>query len=93
MSRPSHFLDTLLTDGGKVVSLTRWPLFTPRKISGTHSCERLSRLCYRVPPFLYCLSLFISDTFSVEDFQKSLYLKNFSSRAMSLFISSYLLTG
>jgi hypothetical protein len=30
------FFDIKLTDGGKVVSPTRWPLFTPRKISGTH---------------------------------------------------------
>jgi hypothetical protein len=27
-----------LTDGGKVVSPTRRPLFTPRKIRGTHFC-------------------------------------------------------
>jgi hypothetical protein len=31
------FLDNRLTDGGEV-SLTRRPLFTPRKISGTHFC-------------------------------------------------------
>jgi hypothetical protein len=35
-SRLPHFLDNRLTDGGKVVSLTRWPLFTPRKFPGTH---------------------------------------------------------
>jgi hypothetical protein len=29
-----HFLDSRLTDGGKVVSLTRLPPFTPRKIRG-----------------------------------------------------------
>jgi hypothetical protein len=27
-----------LTDGGKVVSLTRQPYFTPRKVPGTHFC-------------------------------------------------------
>jgi hypothetical protein len=42
-SRSSHFLDNRLTDGGKVVSLTYRPPFTPRKISGTHFCQRLSR--------------------------------------------------
>jgi hypothetical protein len=31
-----HFLDNRLTDGSEVVSLTRLPRFTPRKISGTH---------------------------------------------------------
>jgi hypothetical protein len=30
--------DILLTDGGKDVSPTRQPLFTPRKIPGTHFC-------------------------------------------------------
>jgi hypothetical protein len=34
----SHNLDIRLTDGGKVVSLTRRPHFTPRKIPGTHFC-------------------------------------------------------
>jgi hypothetical protein len=33
-----HFLDKWLTDGGDVVSLTRRPSFTPRKIPGTHFC-------------------------------------------------------
>jgi hypothetical protein len=42
MSRLPHFLDNQLTDGGEVVSLTRWPLFTPRKIPGTRLLE-LSR--------------------------------------------------
>jgi hypothetical protein len=33
-----YFLHNWLTDGGEVVSLTRQPLFTPRKIPGTHFC-------------------------------------------------------
>jgi hypothetical protein len=37
------FSDIRLIDGGKVVSPMRRPLFTPRKISGTHFCYRLSR--------------------------------------------------
>jgi hypothetical protein len=32
------FSDIRFIDGGEVVSLTRRPLFTPRKISGTHFC-------------------------------------------------------
>jgi hypothetical protein len=32
------FSDIRLTDGGKVVSPTCRPLFTPRKIPGTHFC-------------------------------------------------------
>jgi hypothetical protein len=32
------FSDIRLIDGGKFVSPTRWPLFTPRKIPGTHFC-------------------------------------------------------
>jgi hypothetical protein len=36
ISRLPHFLDNQLTDGGTVVSLTRWPPFTSRTISGTH---------------------------------------------------------
>jgi hypothetical protein len=32
------FSDIRLIDGGKVVSPIRWPLFTPRKIPGTHFC-------------------------------------------------------
>jgi hypothetical protein len=32
-----------LTDGGKVVSPTRRPLNTPRKILGTHFCNKLRR--------------------------------------------------
>jgi hypothetical protein len=31
-----HFLDNRLTDGGEVVSLTRWPPFTRRNITGPH---------------------------------------------------------
>jgi hypothetical protein len=37
------FLYNRLTDGGEVVSLTRRPPFTPRKIPGTGFCQRLSR--------------------------------------------------
>jgi hypothetical protein len=32
------FSNIRLIDGGKVVSLTRRPLFTPRKLPGTHFC-------------------------------------------------------
>jgi hypothetical protein len=32
------FTDIPLIDGGKVVSLRRRPLFTPRKIPGAHFC-------------------------------------------------------
>jgi hypothetical protein len=42
-SRFLYFLDNRLTDGGEVVSPTRRPPFTPRKIPGTHFCCRLSR--------------------------------------------------
>jgi hypothetical protein len=42
-SRPPHFLENRLTDGGEVVSLTRRPPFNPRKFRGTHFCLRLSR--------------------------------------------------
>jgi hypothetical protein len=42
-SRLPHFLDNQLTDGGEVVGSTRRPVFTPRKIPGTHFCWRLSR--------------------------------------------------
>jgi hypothetical protein len=38
MSRLQYFLDNRLNDGGEVVSLTRRPSFTPRKISGIHFC-------------------------------------------------------
>jgi hypothetical protein len=35
-SKLPHFLHNLLKDGDEVVSLTRRPPFTPRKIPGTH---------------------------------------------------------
>jgi hypothetical protein len=35
------FSDIRLIDGGKVVSPTRQPLFTPRKIPGTHFRENV----------------------------------------------------
>jgi hypothetical protein len=38
------FSDIRLIDGNKIVSPTRRPLFTPRKIPGTHFCYRLSRI-------------------------------------------------
>jgi hypothetical protein len=37
-SRLPQFLDNRLTNGGKVVSITRRPSFTSRKIPGTHFC-------------------------------------------------------
>jgi hypothetical protein len=37
-SRIPHFLDSQLTDGSEVVSLTYRPPFIPRKIPGTHFC-------------------------------------------------------
>jgi hypothetical protein len=37
-STRGHFLGSRLKDGGKVVSLTHRPPFTPRKIPGTHFC-------------------------------------------------------
>jgi hypothetical protein len=48
MLRISHCLDNRLTDGGKFVSLTHPPHFTPQKhyyfeVSGTHFCYRLSK--------------------------------------------------
>jgi hypothetical protein len=36
--RIPHFLENRLTEDGEVVSLMRRPLFTPRKIPGTHFC-------------------------------------------------------
>jgi hypothetical protein len=42
-SRLSHLLDNRLKDDGKVLSLTRRPPFTHRKIPGTHFCYRLCR--------------------------------------------------
>jgi hypothetical protein len=44
MSRLQNFLDSRLTDGCDVVSLTRRPHFTSRKIPGIHFCQRLSQL-------------------------------------------------
>jgi hypothetical protein len=37
------FTHSRLTDGGEVVSLMHRPPFSPRKIPGTHFCQRLSR--------------------------------------------------
>jgi hypothetical protein len=37
-SRLPHFLDNLITNGSEVVSFTRRPPFTPRKIAVTHFC-------------------------------------------------------
>jgi hypothetical protein len=37
-SRLPHFPHNRLADGGEVVSLTRRPPFTPRKIPGTYFC-------------------------------------------------------
>jgi hypothetical protein len=37
-----HLLQIRLKDGGDVVSLTSWPLFTLRNISGNHFSQRLS---------------------------------------------------
>jgi hypothetical protein len=37
-SRLPYFLDDRLTDGGEDISLPRRPIFTPRKIPGTHFC-------------------------------------------------------
>jgi hypothetical protein len=37
-SRIPHFLDTRATDDGEIISLTRRPPFTPRKIPGTQFC-------------------------------------------------------
>jgi hypothetical protein len=42
-SRLPHFLDSRLTDGREVVSLTHRSPFTPRKVHGTHFCWRISR--------------------------------------------------
>jgi hypothetical protein len=36
--RFQHFRDSRFIDGGEVVSLTRWPPFTPRKIPDTNFC-------------------------------------------------------
>jgi hypothetical protein len=37
-SRLPYFVDNQLTDGDEVVSCTRRPPLTPRKIPGTHFC-------------------------------------------------------
>jgi hypothetical protein len=48
MLRISHCLDSRLTDGGEVVSLTHRPLSTPQRqyfsASGTHLCRKLRGL-------------------------------------------------
>jgi hypothetical protein len=42
--RGSHiFQDNWVTGGGGVVSFTRRPVFTPRKIPGSPFCKRLNR--------------------------------------------------
>jgi hypothetical protein len=41
--RVPHYLDNWLTDGSKVVSLTRRRPFTFQEIPGTYFCYRLSR--------------------------------------------------
>jgi hypothetical protein len=38
MSRLPHFLESRLTDGGEVVSITLRPNFNPKKIPGTQLC-------------------------------------------------------
>jgi hypothetical protein len=38
MLRLPHFLESWLTDGSEVVSLTFWPRLPPMKISGTYFC-------------------------------------------------------
>jgi hypothetical protein len=55
MLKIPHCLDNRLTYGGKAVSPTHWPHFTPQKhyyfsISGTHFCYMLSKLQGLVPP-------------------------------------------
>jgi hypothetical protein len=40
----TYFLENRLTYGGESVTLTRRAPFTPKKITGTHFCYRLSRL-------------------------------------------------
>jgi hypothetical protein len=44
MSRLPYFvIDNRLTEGGEVVSIMRWLIFTHRKIPSTHFCYKLSR--------------------------------------------------
>jgi hypothetical protein len=43
-SRFPNFLHNQLKDDSEVARITRRPPFTPRKIPGTHFCQRLSRL-------------------------------------------------
>jgi hypothetical protein len=43
-SKLPYFLDNRITNGSDFVSLKRQPLFTPRKILGTHFRWRFSRL-------------------------------------------------
>jgi hypothetical protein len=43
MSRFPNFLYNWITEGSEVISLKGQPPFTPRKIPGTHFCQRLSR--------------------------------------------------
>jgi hypothetical protein len=38
-----HFVDSRLTNGGEIVSRTRRPPFTTRKLPGTQFCWRLSK--------------------------------------------------
>jgi hypothetical protein len=46
MPRFPYFLDSRRTDGGELVSLTRWPSFMPPpawNISDANFCQRLSK--------------------------------------------------
>jgi hypothetical protein len=47
-SRFPHVLDNRLTDGGEVVSLTRRPPFTPRKIPGTLTSSGIEPATFRL---------------------------------------------
>jgi hypothetical protein len=66
MLRIPHRLDNRLTDGGKVVSYTHPPHFTPQKhyyfyVSGTHFCYRLSK-----PQALVPILMSVTNTFTVS---------------------------